>query len=950
MHTGHNIRLKLIFGVFILSFCFFQSFALDPDRPVRDYALGHWNIAHGLSSSNIRSITQTPDGYLWLATNKGLVMFDGVKFTAPNIVDLVPPAARGSFEKPPLDPTKLLISRRFSLKSTYPDTLFTDKEGVLWIGSGSGLTSYRYKTRQFASFSKKDGLTGDRLWRIYEDKKGNLWLGFYVNYLNRFEKGGSHPHPDRFTVFNSSHGLEGSMITSITEDKQGNVLVGTYNKGMFKFLREKFHRYEIEEIGTDHLVFKIYTDREGSLWIGTNKGLFRVIKKTVTVYTAADGLANSHITDITEDSDGNLWVGTVNGLTRLKKKPAANIVFDTLLTGRMVTCLFEDREKNLWVGTEDSGLIRLKNPVFVTPTAATSFIDKRKGEIILSLYEDRRGNTWIGSNMGRLHKYNNEEFIQSQQITKLHGTDIATIMEDSKGNLWLGTLGEGVFQRKGETFINFTTRDGLADNNVFSIFEDSNNNLWFSTNDGVARYRDGVFKSFEAGGEKEEKPVYKVYEDKNHNFWLAAEDGLKLFKKGDFSKTNRIDYLQDIPVEFIYEDGDVFWIGTNGGGLKRFKDGKFTSYTTADGMSSDYIYHIFEDEKNNFWMKSGNGVLTVGKEELNRFAQGRTDKVDCTYFGIQDGMKTIVFVFRSCGSSTLEKRNGELWHVTGYAITSVHPEKFIKNKTPPPVIIETAVFDDRSIPLPLHREKIVFREVRDLEFRFTAPTLTSPEKVKFKYRLEGFDKGWVFLKPGLERAARYEDLTEGMYTFRVIAGTNDGAWNRDGDSLSFIIKPVFYKTTIFKIALLFVFLAFVAAGYSWYKKRPVKEEKKHKTSSLNPIFAKECLKKLTYLMETEKLYRDEDISLQFLAEKLSVSLHQLSQLINENFNRSFPDFINTYRIEEAKKRLADPKTSDQNILSIAFDVGFNSRGGFNSVFKKHTGMTPSEFRDKTETT
>jgi AraC-like DNA-binding protein len=260
------------------------------------------------------------------------------------------------------------------------------------------------------------------------------------------------------------------------------------------------------------------------------------------------------------------------------------------------------------------------------------------------------------------------------------------------------------------------------------------------------------------------------------------------------------------------------------------------------------------------------------------------------------------------------------------------------------VVIEDVVFDERSILSSLHREGKTFKGIKDFVFHFTAPTFLSPEKIKFKYKLDGYDREWVYLQPGGKRMVRYKNLEPGTYIFRVIACNNYGLWNRTGASMVFTLKPFFYETLLFKIGIFLIFLALATGGYFLYKRWSPGKKGKYKSSSLNSLFVEECIKKLTYLMEIEKLYCDETISLQSLSEKLSISPHVLSKIINEKLNRNFWDFINTYRVEEAKKLLRDSKRANQKILSIAFDVGFSTKTSFNNVFKKYTKMTPSQYK------
>ncbi len=346
---------------------------------------------------------------------------------------------------------------------------------------------------------------------------------------------------------------------------------------------------------------------------------------------------------------------------------------------------------------------------------------------------------------------------------------------------------------------------------------------------------------------------------------------------------------------------------------------------------------------------SDSGILRVSKKELNRFADAGeegADKINCTSFGISDGMKSLEPNNEFSRHSALKNRNGEFWFITKKGVTIVNPGKIRVNKVPPPVVIEAVVFDKQSIPL--HRnadtDAYTFRGITDFHFHFTAPTFLSPEKIIFNYRLERFDREWVFLSPGKERAAHYNDLEPGTYTFRVIASNSEGVWNRTGVSFTFTLKPLFYQTFLFRIGILFLLAALVAAVFYIYKKRPFEKKEKYKGSPLTPQYAEECIKKLRYMMDVEKVYCHADVSLQSLAEKLSLSPHLLSQVLNEQLNRNFWDYINSYRIEEAKRILQSPGGAQRKIVAVAFDVGFNTTVAFYNAFKKYTNMTPSQFK------
>jgi AraC-like DNA-binding protein len=253
------------------------------------------------------------------------------------------------------------------------------------------------------------------------------------------------------------------------------------------------------------------------------------------------------------------------------------------------------------------------------------------------------------------------------------------------------------------------------------------------------------------------------------------------------------------------------------------------------------------------------------------------------------------------------------------------------------------VINNRAIKL--DKEKFLFRKFDYIQFYFTASTLISPKRITFKYKLENHDDRWTPVKASQIKMAHYRKLPPGKYTFRVTAANSDGIWNEKGTSFTFYFDPGFTRSLLFKISLAFVILLTALFMFLGFKKYYLyrKTKRKYKDSALEPETVERCMKKLLYVMDIEKLYQDDKLSLQALAKKISISAHILSQVINEQLNKNFSDFVNSYRIEDAKKMLqeADEETS---ILYICYEVGFNSKSAFYRAFKKFTKMTPSQYQ------
>jgi len=685
----------------------------------------------------------------------------------------------------------------------------------------------------------------------------------------------------------------------------------------------------------------LFEDRQGFLWLGTNMGLFRIKDEDVRVYTTRDGLSDNRVNEILEDSEGSLWVGTVNGLNRIKKGNADKLHIEYCFQNHYINCLFEDREKSIWVGTNGSALKRLREGVFRTYST-----EEGVANFVSSLYEEQDGTIWIGTDYGQLFSLkagNITEFPVKKDILDLR---IRTLSEDLRGYVVVGTIRDGLFRIRDGSLESYPFRETLSGSIIQTIFRDSQNHLWIGTmGKGLFRIQGNIIKHYTIGDGLLSNVILNIIEDNRDNIWVATSKGINLLPQGQFSHIKK--YLEGIFTLTIYEDNTgTFWVGTLENGLFRFKGGKNNRFSTSEGLGSNNIYQVLEDQREYLWLSSDVGILKVNKKELEKFFNSEVDRVNCIVYGLSDGLKSV-----ECNSwgrnSAVKSGRGEFWFATKKGVSVVNPAK-LKTGTlpPPPVLIERVVVNGKRIKTP--RDKLSFKDDEHIEIYFTATTFIALERVKFRFKLEGVDKDWVLLNWERKRSAAYVGLPVGTYTFAVTACSSDGAWNEEGTALTFSVTAAFSKTRFLLFILIPLFLIAVIL-WTFRKKKIVPgrdKTKKYKTSTLDPDKAEKIVRRLTHLLEHDKVYRDEKISLQTLSKELSVTYHQLSQVINEKLGKNFFDLINGYRIREAKKRLVDPNEKTRSVLAIAYDVGFNTKAAFNRVFKKYTRMTPSQFRQK----
>jgi len=748
------IPAALLLCVFL---CTPSTIALDPRKAIAQYIFDSWTSEDGLPQNTVMAIAQTADGYLWLGTEEGLARFDGVSFT---VFDL---------------------SNTPEIKNNVILALYVDKEDNLWIGTNDGLN--KFKDGKFTSFTTRDGLSNNTVRGFCEDKEGTLWIATDGGGLNAFKNG-------KFTSYTANDGLSGNKVMTVYGDREGNLWIGTYEgAGLSKFRDGKFTTFTKKDGLPDPTVWTIHEDHEGNLWVGAGNWLNKFRDGKFTSFYVTDGLKSVY-----EDTDGNLWVGTFGGGLKKFKDGKFSSFTTRDSSDHIVRTIYEDREGNLWIGTDGGGLNRFRDGKFTTFTTKESL----SNDLVWPIYEDKLGNIWIGTFGGGLNRLKDGKFTSFTTKEGLSNDFVISIYEDSDGSLWIGTLGGGVNRFKDGRFTSFTTRDGLSNNYVFSITEDKQGNLWIGTSHGaLIRFRDGKFTDYVV--DEGRSNVLAIYEDRQSRLWIGTTYGLNLFSNGIFTPvTPRTGSLSDV-VRAIYEDKEgSLWIA-GGRGLSRFKDGKLTSFAMKTGLLNSAAFAILEDDVNNLWITSHKGIFRVSKNQLNDFADGKTDSVAPQVYSTADGLRS-----NECNPGSpagFRTSDGRLWFATVKGVSTIDSNNIKLNTLRPPVVIERVSIDEKFFS-PRERVEVPPGD-GDLEFQFTALSFVAPQKVRFKYRLDGFDRDWV--DAGTARMAHYTNIPPGNYHFRVMACNNDGIWNEVGASFQFYLRPHFYQT--------YWFYALIAVGF-----------------------------------------------------------------------------------------------------------------------------------------
>ena len=785
------MKKRYRFHVFVFLIVLFASgnsllWTLDPAKEIHQYNYEVFSTDDGLPQSSVLSIIQTSDGYLWGATYEGVARFDGVQF---QVLDR---------------------SNTPELESNRIKTLFEDKRGNLWIGTSEGLL--RCTGGKFKKFTTKEGLSNDFVLAIVQDKKGSLWVGS-TDGLNRLTG-------DTFTAYTQKEGLSHKYIAALETDDEGNLWIGTSGGGLnvLRVADGKIKQCAAEmglSGGEDIRV--LCKNKEGGLWIGTSgQGLIFLQDGKARFYSEKDGLSGNDIRALFQDTHGILWIGTNGlGLNRLKDGVFSSSSYEEGFLDRPIRAIMEDREGSLWVGTRD-GLSQLKDGKFI-------IYNKRNGlpvDGIRTVYEDRLKNTWIGTVTGGLVKFADNRFKTFGLKEGLTSEHIWTIAESSDGSIWIGTYGDGLHRVKNDKVIKtYTTREGLANNIVRAVCAGRDDNIWVGTNGGgvdVIDFKTGKMINYNSKNGLSDDFVYAVSEDREGDIWIGTYRGtIDRFDKetGKFTTYGEKEGLTGNAIWNIYPDKEgTAWIGTDGGGLLRLKNNTFTRFSIENGLYSDLAFQVLEDLSGNLWMNCNRGIYGARKKDLEDFADGKINKISCFSYGRTEGIKST-----ECSGPAqpagLCTEEGKLWFPTIRGVVVIDPGHIKSNTVEPPVAIEEMLADGQNIysyPGVSEAGIKLAPGTQRIEFKYTGLSFIAPERVRFKYKLEGFDEKWM--DGGGRRNVSYTNIAPGDYTFRVAACNNDGVWSSAGAHLPFALKPFFWQTWWFR--LLFV-MAFAFSSY-WF--------------------------------------------------------------------------------------------------------------------------------------
>ncbi|WEK37448.1 MAG: two-component regulator propeller domain-containing protein [Candidatus Pseudobacter hemicellulosilyticus] len=778
----------------------------------------NYTVAEGLSANTVRAIVQDNQGFLWFGTKNGISRFDGYQFK------------RYQFNK----------NKPGSLGNNFIHALCRADSTHIWIGTENGVYILDLSTELFDPLP---GLEGNAVFDILRDSKGNTWITTRLNGLYKIAPGSRQLQ----LVGNREKGngpLTSRHLTQLAEDNNGHIWIGTYGYGLDVLdpASMRVTNYNTGNGLTSNYVIAVYKDGNGRIWSGTftrGVSMYDPQTRSFTSYhkNSSPAINDDIVRGISQPEPGKIFIGTEKGLNILDEATGAISSYQNhpadpfSISDNSVYRIYPDRNGTTWIGTYFGGVsyFRPGGSAFELyyPTGNTGTLT---GRAVSCFLEDEPGKFWIGTEDGGLQYFDSRTKVFRQypflpRQPKLAYHNVHALLKDGQGRLWIGLFAGGINRYDPATgamrqyLQQSSDPHSLLGNHIFSLYQDKEGIIWVGTDQGLNKYdsaTDGFIRFKEPG--LYNTIVYDMLEDASRNLYVATyNNGLYILNKrtdqwhnisnqtkGGALATNKLICLHD-------DNNGHLWIGTDGGGLHKLnkRSGKMTVYDQTNGIDANVIYSLQEDDEARLWMGTNNGIysLAMGTGQFHHFSQ--KDNLQSAQFNYKSALKAADGSILMGGVKGFNlfrpEKVADVRH--DYTVIITGFQLFNKEVAPGPesVLSQSINYTNR---IRLAHDQSVF------SFEFTGIGFTTPEKVRYAYRMKGFDEDWNFV--GNERKATYTNLSPGSYTFMVKAGLDDNSLSSQSIDITIIISPPFYKTTLAYI--LYCLLAILAGwlGYRYF--------------------------------------------------------------------------------------------------------------------------------------
>jgi signal transduction histidine kinase len=578
----------------------------------------------------------------------------------------------------------------------------------------------------------------------------------------------------------------------MAEAPGGEIWLGTLNAGLFSSTRDQA---AVVEKGFPHRKINcLLPVGDHELWVATDDGVFRGNDGKFVAVALPPSLRGLQILTMLRDRDSNLWIGTARGLFRINASGTSFSDENDVRGNGGISALFEDREGNLWVGGA-RGLERVRDTAFVTYSEAPGLAADGSGPV----YVDSDNRAWFAPTDGGLYwlKDGRVQPVENAGLDK----DVVYSITGRGNQIWIGRQHGGLTHLQSSkaaiTARTYTQANGLAQNSVYATYESRDGTVWAGTlSGGVSRFKDGRFATYTTRNGLASNTVSSILETRDGTAWFATPNGLSSFSKDVWRTYKPPDGLPSENVNCFFEDSSgVLWIGTSKG-IAFFSAGHIRVPDQPPDSLRGEIFGIAEDKRGWIWIAASSHIL---RGRLDKLSGRAVEAADVREYGLADGLRSIEGVNRN--SSVMADALGRIWLSTSRGLSVVDASHLTDEAAPAIAHVETVLADGG--PVSMGDSVRTPASPKRITFNYTGLSLAVPERVRFRYFLEGFDHGWS--EPVAAREAVYTNLGPGSYRFHVMASNSDGLWNGAETALPFAVAPAFWQTWWFRSLSVMVF-------------------------------------------------------------------------------------------------------------------------------------------------
>jgi ligand-binding sensor domain-containing protein/signal transduction histidine kinase len=768
-------------------------------------------MEEGLPDGEITAIAQTPDGYLWVGTPRGLARFDGSRF-------------------------RVYLPRNTpELKHPGIASLLTDHTGRLWIGTADG-TMLRWSAGKFDSApgpaasgtaeapeeTAKDWRQNGN-WPLIEDGEKGIWWLQRARALVRFDEITS-------KVYTNLDGLSIGDIEKLGRDTEGHIWAAADSR-LRRFSKGKWdpdeatipmawpwHEIVLQPAADGGLL--VAEPLRGS-WLDYGGQIRRLKDGQWTgpfePTPFERGSTRSTVTSLLQERRGRMWLGTLSGGLYFSDAEGhwRRVQANQSLSEGHVSCLMQDSQEEIWVGTVGDGLYRITRQ----PISSISLESRGQEPVTVeSTCAAHDGSVWLGTDGGGLFQY------QAGQVasrgTPLNPTDlfISCVLEDRHTNLWLGTK-SGLLRLEDGRFVPVPGPNELS-HRVMAMYEDRSSRLWFGTTSELISKVGDQFTVYHLP-RKGACDVRSIVEGNTGDIWAGTfGQGLFVMPAGKADGFRPVDDFPAASVRaMLCERDGTLWIGTWGEGLFRFSHGKFARFSSEDGLPRDKILCIVPDDAGVLWMSSDNGIFGIKRQTLQSYVRGSSPPLLCQRLSLAQGLAN-----RACSGLGqpvgTRAADGRLWFPNMERVAALNPDLAAGLRSNPDVIIESILADGIEMALAPGAELRAPSSIRRFEFSFASPDLSQTRELHFRHKLEGMDEHWR--DAGNDQVAHYSKLPPDKYKFRVAVAGSDGKWHESPRTIALRVVPRIWEIRWVQVLASALLISAFGVGVTWNQRRKLR--------------------------------------------------------------------------------------------------------------------------------